>query len=118
VRKLLALLLLAILPLTPSWAGVAVDCPGGASVAAVAQVPAPGDAAAVPDCCGDAGGETHEVQCGSDGTECHCPGLMALTGLPASVGPVATGTGDSTHAYRIAAPVTSAPLRPPSGAHA
>ena len=112
MRKLLALLLLAILPLTPSWAGVAVECPGEAVAAALAQPPGADVDAADPDCCAE--GEARDVQCGSDCTACHGPGLMALTGVPPGVGPLKAGTGDSTHACRLAAPVTSAPLRPPS----
>ena len=71
MRKLLALLLLAILPLTPSWAGVAVECPGEAVAAALAQPPGADVDAADPDCCAE--GEARDVQCGSDCTACHGP---------------------------------------------
>ena len=110
MQKVLALLLLAILPLTPSWAGVVVTCPGDAPPAVVA--PAAG-ADEAPECCGSA--EVHDLQCGSDCTGCHGSALPALTGLPPGMGLLEADTGDCTHACRIAAPLPSAPLRPPSG---
>jgi len=116
VRKLLACLLLAVLPLTPSWAGVAVDCPGRAKVAAFAQEPPAAEGIAIVDCC--EGDETQDVQCGSDCTDCHGLGLTALTGMPAGIGVPESAPGDSTHACRIAASVASEPLRPPSRARA
>lgn len=113
MRQLLACLLLAILPLTPSWAGVAVDCSGDTVVQTAAQAAGHDESTEPAGCCGDA--EAPDVQCGSDCSNCHGLGLTALTGLAPGVGLLEAGAGDSTHACRIPAPVTSEPLRPPSG---
>ncbi len=113
VRKLLACLLLAIVPVTPSWAGVAIDCSSDTVVQAAAQAAGHDESTEPAGCCGDV--ETRDVQCGSDCSNCHGLGLTALTGLPMGVGLLETGAGDSTHPCRITSPVPSEPLRPPSG---
>lgn len=111
MRKLFALLLLAVLPLTPSWAGVAVDCSSGAVVAQDApEVSA--DEGAVSDCCGDAG--VPEKQCGSDCTNCHGLGITAITGFPVAVGVAERAPGESDHACPALEPVAGGTFRPPS----
>lgn len=112
VRKLLALLLLAILPLTPSWAGVAVDCSSGTVIAQDAPAAAPADEGAVPDCCGDAG--EREKQCGSDCTNCHGLGITAITGVPLAVVVVVPAPGESVHACPALEPIAGGTFRPPS----
>lgn len=112
VRKLLALLLLAVLPLTPSWAGVAVDCPSGAVIAQDAPAAAHADEGAVPDCCGDSG--VVERQCGSDCTNCHGMGFTALTGLSVAVGVIDAAPGECEPACLEPEPLSGGTFRPPS----
>jgi hypothetical protein len=117
VRKLLALLLLAILPLTPSWAGVAVDCGSGTVIAAAIQsAPAPeaamtdGDGDSHP-CCASA--TPSEKPCGADCATCHGAGITAL-GTPAIVtGIVPACPGETDHTGRFPASVPGGTFRPP-----
>lgn len=112
MQKVLALLLLAVLPLTPSWAGVAVDCSSG-TVVAQAAPPMDDDGGDIgPACCGEA--EVRETQCGSDCSNCHGLGITAITGIPVAVGVVAPARGESDHACPALEPVASGTFRPPS----
>ncbi len=111
MRKLFALLLLVVLPLTPSWAGVAVDCSSGTVIAQDAPQVSAGEGD-VPDCCGDAG--VPEKQCGSDCTNCHGLGFTALTGLPVAVGVTHAAPGESEPACPEPESLAGGTFRPPA----
>ncbi len=122
VRKLLALLLLVILPLTPSWAGVAVDCGSGTVIAAPAgSPPAPdaamheGDGESHP-CCASAAAP--EKPCGSDCANCHGAGITALGSTAIVTGVVPACPGATDHTSRLTAPVPGDTFRPPTPPHA
>ncbi len=116
MRKLLACLLLVMLPLTPSWAGVALDCGSGTAIAAPADPHAPGeptigDDGVRHDCC--QGEAAPEKQCGPDCTNCHGAGVTAL-GTPGHVtGIVAACPGATDPVSVFPAPVPDETFRPP-----
>lgn len=121
MRKLLACLLLAMLPLTPSWAGVAVDCGSGTAIAAPADSPEPqetnaGDEGSRHDCC--QGEAAPEKPCGQDCSQCHGAGITALGTPDLVTGVVAACPGTTAHASRLATPLPDETFRPPAPASA
>jgi len=117
MRTLAAWLLIALLPATPSWAGVAIDCGSGTVIAAAAPAAA-ADALAAPsmggdpDCCGPA--EPSPKQCGSDCAGCHGLGITALGTPPVLTPVIAACPGTTPYAPPASTPLPDETFRPPS----
>jgi hypothetical protein len=117
VRKALAILLLFILPLQWAWAAEAIDCRREAASATQQLVlPSSGSGAAdgttgSHDCC--AHSEPADIQCSSDCTGCHGPGVTALVDLPVFLGVISGSMGATGYSSRTPKHIPDQPLRPP-----
>jgi hypothetical protein len=120
VRRILACLLLAILPLTPSWAGVAIDCGRGGAIAPpsasthAVDAAVPAEDAGHDDCCAEAA--AIDVQCGPDCENCHTLGNAMAASPAIAVAVLPPARGDSIHAGRLPEPPPGGTFRPPAPA--
>lgn len=117
MRKVLATLLLLILPLQWAWAAEAIDCQSEAAIfTQQLALPDRGRDAAdgttgSHDCC--AHSEPTDIQCSSGCTSCHGPGVTALFTRQAIVGVIGGSVGSSPYFSRTPKHIPDKPQRPP-----